>query len=277
MRVVDDQRVGVRDVDARLDDRGGDEARRPRRGGRRPSRARALLVHLAVDDVEADRRAQPRRAGASRRSSATRLCTKNAWPPRSCSRSSAWRTSCSSHGRRASRPPGAPPASREHADVAQARAATTAACAGSASPTCVSTSTCMRSWLSSSFCLTPKRCSSSMISRPRSLTRTSRESRRGCRSGCRPRPRRAPLDRLAPLLGACGSGEMRDRERVVGQALGEGPKCCWASIVVGTSISTWWPSADRLERGAHRDLGLAEADVAADQAVHRPIGAPCRP
>ena len=27
---------------------------------------------------------------------------------------------------------------------------------------------------------------------------------------------------------------------------------------------------DRLERGAHRDLGLAEADVAAQQAVHRP-------
>ena len=34
---------------------------------------------------------------------------------------------------------------------------------------------------------------------------------------------------------------------------------------------------DDLHRRAHRDLGLAEADVAADQAVHRAAGAPGRP
>ena len=33
---------------------------------------------------------------------------------------------------------------------------------------------------------------------------------------------------------------------------------------------------DRLERGAHRDLGLAVADVAAQQAVHRRRRLPCR-
>ena len=40
------------------------------------------------------------------------------------------------------------------------------------------TSTLRRSWRSSSFCLTPKRCSSSTISSPRSFARTSRESSR---------------------------------------------------------------------------------------------------
>ena len=34
---------------------------------------------------------------------------------------------------------------------------------------------------------------------------------------------------------------------------------------------------DRLERRPHRDLGLAVADVAADEAVHRDRPAPCRP
>ena len=49
------------------------------------------------------------------------------------------------------------------------------------------------------------------------------------------------------------------------------PKCCWARIVVGTRIITCLPSASGLERRPHRDLGLAVADVAADQAVHRPL------
>ena len=34
---------------------------------------------------------------------------------------------------------------------------------------------------------------------------------------------------------------------------------------------------DRLERGPHGDFGLAEADVAAEQPVHRPRRAACRP
>ena len=40
------------------------------------------------------------------------------------------------------------------------------------------TSTLSLSWRSSSFCLTPKRCSSSTMSSPRSFARTSRLSRR---------------------------------------------------------------------------------------------------
>ena len=39
--------------------------------------------------------------------------------------------------------------------------------------------------------------------------------------------------------------------------------------MVGTSTATCLPAEHGEERGAHRHLGLAEADVAADQAVHR--------
>jgi hypothetical protein len=39
--------------------------------------------------------------------------------------------------------------------------------------------------------------------------------------------------------------------------------------VVGTSTATCLPSCVGLERGPQRDLGLAVADVADDQPVHR--------
>ena len=44
--------------------------------------------------------------------------------------------------------------------------------------------------------------------------------------------------------------------------------CCSASSVVGTSTATCLPACARDERGAHRDLGLAEAHVAAHHAIH---------
>src|SRR6202790_1571167 len=52
--------------------------------------------------------------------------------------------------------------------------------------------------------------------------------------------------------------------------------CCCASSVVGTSTATWRPVSTPAkaaathgdEGGAHRHLGLAKADVAADHAVH---------
>ena len=47
-------------------------------------------------------------------------------------------------------------------------------------------------------------------------------------------------------------------------------KCCSASTVVGTSTATCLPLSIGLEGGAHGQLGLAVADVAADEPVHRP-------
>ena len=49
-------------------------------------------------------------------------------------------------------------------------------------------------------------------------------------------------------------------------------KCCCASTVVGHRSATCRPAIADAERGAERDLGLAEADVAADEPVHRPRG-----
>ena len=46
-------------------------------------------------------------------------------------------------------------------------------------------------------------------------------------------------------------------------------KCCWTSSVVGHQDGDLLAVLHRLERGPHRDLGLAVADVAADQPVHR--------
>ncbi len=43
--------------------------------------------------------------------------------------------------------------------------------------------------------------------------------------------------------------------------------------MVGTTTATCLPVERGDEGGAERDLGLAEADVAADQPVHRPAGA----
>ena len=46
-------------------------------------------------------------------------------------------------------------------------------------------------------------------------------------------------------------------------------KCWRASSVVGTTTATCVPGHRRDEGGAQRHLGLAEADIAADQPVHR--------
>ncbi len=55
------------------------------------------------------------------------------------------------------------------------------------------TSTRSFSWRSSSFCLTPKRCSSSTINRPSSFARTSRESTRWVPMRMSTRPSAKPL------------------------------------------------------------------------------------
>ena len=60
------------------------------------------------------------------------------------------------------------------------------------------------------------------------------------------------------------TGRSRKRSRNV-------PPCCWARTVVGASTSTWRPPVTALSAPPQRDLGLAEADVAADQPVHRAL------
>ena len=47
------------------------------------------------------------------------------------------------------------------------------------------------------------------------------------------------------------------------------PQCCWARIVVGTSISTCFPATATVNSRPERNLRLAEPDIAADEPVHR--------
>ena len=132
------------------------------------------------------------------------------------------------------------------------------------------TSTLSLSWRSSSFCLTPKRCSSSTISSPRSFARTSRESTRCVPIRMSTLPSREALDRGFLLGRGAKARDVLERERVVGQALGER-----AVVLLGEDRRRHEHQhllalVGGLERGAQRDLGLAVADVAADQPVHRP-------
>ena len=97
-------------------------------------------------------------------------------------------------------PAGGPRAASRSPRCRAGRRATSAACAGSAWRDSESTSTRSRSWRSSSFCFTPKRCSSSTISRPRSFGRTSRESSRWVPIRMSTLPSCEALERLAHLL-----------------------------------------------------------------------------
>ena len=135
-----------------------------------------------------------------------------------------------------------------------------------------STSTFSFSWRSSSFCLTPKRCSSSTITSPRSSARTSRESSRWVpiRMSTLPSAKRASV--VADLGRLAQARDHLDLERELGEALPEG-----AEVLLGEDRRRHQHhhllALDRrLVGGAQRDLGLAVADVAADQPVHRALG-----
>ena len=112
-----------------------------------------------------------------------------------------------------------------------------------------------------------------MITRPRSLRRDVRREQpvradehvdlAVARSPRAP-PSAAPCVRKRESTSTCTGKGAKRSENVV--------KCCWARMVVGHSTMTCLPSCVGLERRADRDLGLAVAHVAADQAVHRLVG-----
>ncbi len=108
------------------------------------------------------------------------------------------------------------------------------------------TSTSVRMALSFSLCSTPKRCSSSMITRPRFLNWVSLESSRWVPMTTSIAPERSPssvaLDSLAlwnrdSVARRTGKPEKRSAKVSV---------CCWASSVVGTSTATCLPSCTAL-------------------------------
>ena len=135
-----------------------------------------------------------------------------------------------------------------------------------------STSTFSFSWRSSSFCLTPKRCSSSTIDQAELLgADVAREQPVGADqdvdlAGLEVVEHRFRLGRLAQAR------DPLDPEGQVGEALAEG-----AEVLLGEDRRRHQHHhllavGGGLDRGPQRHLGLAEADVAADQPVHRPLG-----
>ena len=136
----------------------------------------------------------------------------------------------------------------------------------------VSTSTSARSSFSGSFWRTPKRCSSSMMTRPSRANLTSCDS-----SLCVPMtissvPSPMPLMAAADLLCRAEARQLGDPHRPVGEAVGEGLRVLLGQQRGRRQDRDLLAAHDRDERGAQRDLGLAEADVAAHQPVHRLAG-----
>src|SRR5579872_310100 len=132
----------------------------------------------------------------------------------------------------------------------------------------VSTSTLCLSCLMRSLWRTPKRCSSSTTSRPRSRNWTSLESSRCVPITMSTFPSANPastsaisfLSRKRLNISTCmGNGANRRLSFIVleGQHRGRGENRYLLAI------------SQRLERRAHRDFGLAVTHVAAQQPVHR--------
>ena len=133
----------------------------------------------------------------------------------------------------------------------------------------VSTSTSARSAFSASFWRTPKRCSSSMMTRPRRLNFTSLDRILWVPMTMSTRPSLMPSMAVATSL----AERKRDSSTTrTGQSAKRSAKvwaCCSASSVVGHSRATCLPLATA-RKAARSALGLAEAHVATDQPVHGP-------
>ena len=140
----------------------------------------------------------------------------------------------------------------------------------------VSTSTVERNVLSHSLSSTPNRCSSSMITSPRSLNATS-----FCRIRCVPirmstPPAAGALEDLAHLGTGPEPVDDLDVERKLAHPRREAAMMLLGQDRRRHQHGHLLAGVDGLEGRADGDLGLAVADVAADQAVHRLLLRPCR-
>ena len=85
-------------------------------------------------------------------------------------------------------------------------------------------------------------------------------------------PSLTPGDDLLGLRGREEAREHLDAHRVAGEALGERLAVLLGEQRRRHEHRDLLAVLDGLERGPQRHLGLAEADVAAQQPVHRPVG-----
>ena len=269
---LDDQRVGGRDVEARLDDR-----RRHQAVGVAAQEGEHRLLQRAARPsgraLRGTRASGPGRAGARPPRAASRSGCGGRRPGRRA-RSRA-RSPCGPgprrRGRRRCGPGGGPRAASRSPRCRAGPARLICRVRGIGVAESASTSTFSFSWRSSSFCLTPKRCSSSTTTRPRSLARTSRESSRWVPIRMSTLPASKSREHRFDLGRRAQPRDALDPEREVGEPLAEG-----AEVLLGEDRGRHQHHhllavGGGLDRGAQRHLGLAEADVAADQAVHRPL------
>ncbi len=136
----------------------------------------------------------------------------------------------------------------------------------------VSTWTSAFSSFSRSLCLTPKCCSSSMISRPsRSNLMRFGKQRMRADDDIDGAVGKA-LARLGELLGRHQPRGVADVDRQAAEALGEGLEVLARQQRRRHHHRDLAAVHRRDESRAQRDFGLAEADIAADQPVHRRAG-----
>ncbi len=177
----------------------------------------------------------------------TRLCTKNTCPPRPSSRKMAClmmaSSYCVTYVRIGSRSSGGV----SIVLISRAPISAMLSVRGMGVAVIVSTSIAVRNCLSFSFAFTPKRCSSSMMSRPSSLNCTSSCNRRWVPMTIST----PPCDSCSKIFFCCDS--VRKRESI-STSTGNGLRrcvnvlrCCSASTVVGTNTATCLPSFTALK------------------------------
>ncbi len=267
---LDDQRVRLRDVEARLDDRRRDEHVRVAGEERDHLLLQLVLAHLTVRDEEAQARAEllqllrppPRssRRGCGGRTPGRRVRPRARAP---CAMSSSSYSPTKVRiGRRPSGGVSITEMSRSpESDMCSVRGIGVALIA--------STSTSSRSWRSSSFCATPKRCSSSTITSPSSFgIDVARED--AVRADQHLDLSFGKVEqRLLRLLRRPEARDHLDADGEVAVAVLERVPVLLREHRRRHEHQHLLAADGDGERGAQRDLGLAEADVAADEPVHR--------
>ena len=133
----------------------------------------------------------------------------------------------------------------------------------------VSTCTPCRSRCSAALWRVPKRCSSSMITRARSLKRSCGDSSAWVPTTIRTEPSASPWRTACASLARPSRDSCSTRTSKPGEAAAEGLQVL-ADQQGGRRQQRDLAAAQRGRGGRpQRHLGLAEADIAADQAVHR--------
>ena len=134
----------------------------------------------------------------------------------------------------------------------------------------VSTSTSARIAFIASLWRTPKRCSSSMIEQAQVLELdVGSTAACACRRRCRCVPSARPFERGLDFLGRAEARQLGDLDRPLAEAVDQRLVVLLGQQRGRRQDRDLLAAGDGDEGGAQRDLGLAEADVAADQPVHR--------